>query len=218
MTRIRRGPGAAVLLAALLALVASLFAAAPAAATTAPAPLVEGSTSTAQVSVPYPGHSTAFDLLATPRPGSTSDLVLLVDGGTGPLAAGPDAMVLALADSSGRVLAEGTAAELAAAPIALGVLGPDPLHLQGTATLPATAGDALQGEGLTLVLSLVATEDVPAAPGAADVPKPGGGLALTGASGAVLALLALGLAAAGLLLAARRRRRPASAPATDLPE
>lgn len=227
MTRVQRGRrAAAALLAGLLALVAALVAATPAVATPAvdPAlPLVQGATGTARVSVPYPGHSTAFDLTATPRPGTTSDLVLLVDGGTGPLAAGPDALVLALADDAGRVLARGTAAELAAAPVALGVLGPEPLRLHGTATLPATAGDALQGQGLTLVLSLVATQDVPAVPGdpvpAPEPPATGGVLAVTGASVLALAALALGLAVLGLLLAARRRRRPTpAAPVTDLPE
>jgi hypothetical protein len=227
MTRVQRGRrAAAALLAGLLALVAALVAATPAVATPAvdPAlPLVQGATGTARVSVPYPGHSTVFDLTATPRPGTTSDLVLLVDGGTGPLAAGPDALVLALADDAGRVLARGTAAELAAAPVALGVLGPEPLRLHGTATLPATAGDALQGQGLTLVLSLVATQDVPAVPGdpvpAPEPPATGGVLAVTGASVLALAALALGLAVLGLLLAARRRRRPTPAvPVTDLPE
>ncbi|MBW0252644.1 hypothetical protein [Cellulomonas sp. PS-H5] len=229
MTRVQRGRRAAAallagLLAGLLALLASLVAVAPAVAAPTAAdpvlPLVQGATSTAQVSVPYPGHSTAFDLTAIPRPGTTSDLVLLVDGGTGPLAAGPDSLVLALSDGAGRVLAEGTAAELAATPIALGVLGPEPLHLHGTATLPATAGDALQGQGLTLLLSLVATQDVPVAPvvPAPEPPAAGGVLAVTGASVLALAALALGLAVLGLLLAARRRRSPSDAPATDLPE
>lgn len=227
MTRVHGRRATAALLSAVLALLAALVAATPAAASPAvdPAvPLVQGATGTARVSVPYPGHSTAFDLTATPRPGTTSDLVLLVDGGSGPLAAGPDALVLALSDDAGRVLAQGTAAELAAAPIALGVLGPEPLRLHGTATLPATAGDALQGQGLTLLLSLVATQDVPAAPGAPAVPAPeppaaGGVLAVTGASVLALAALALGLAVLGLLLAARRRRRsPSDALATDLPE
>lgn len=220
MTRVQRGRrAAAALLTGLLTLVAALATAGPAAADPA-LPLVEGATSTARLSVPYPGHSTAFDLTATPRPGSTSDLVLLVDAGTGPLAVGPDALVLALTDEAGRVVAEGTAAELAAAPIALGTLGPDPLHLHGTATLPVTAGDALQGLGMTLVLSLVATQDVPGAP-VVPVPEPpaaGGVLAVTGTSVLALAALALGLAVLGLLLAARRRRSPSDVPATDLPE
>ncbi|WP_431837695.1 hypothetical protein [Cellulomonas sp. Y8] len=222
MTRVHGRRAAAALLTALLALLAALVAATPAAASPAvdPAvPLVQGATGTARVSVPYPGRSTAFDLTATPRPGTTSDLVLLVDGGSGPLAAGPDALVLALSDDAGRVLAQGTAAELAAAPLALGVLGPEPLRLHGTATLPATAGDALQGQGLTLLLSLVATQDVPAAP-AVPAPEPaaaGGVLAVTGSSVLALAALALGLAVLGLLLAARRRS-PSDALATDLPE
>lgn len=222
MTRLQHARRAAtVLLTGLLALAAALVAAAPTAA--APVdptlPLVQGATSTAQLSVPYPGRSTAFDLLATPRPGSTSDLILLVDGGTGPLAAGPDALVLALTDDAGQVLAQGTAAELAAAPIALGVLGPEPMHLHGTATLPATAGDALQGQGLTLVLSLVATQDVPPVVPVTPEAAPSGVLAVTGASVLALAALALGLAVVGLLLAARRRRRSSSdALATDLPE
>jgi hypothetical protein len=215
VTGVLRGRRAAVLLVALVALVAALVPAGPAAAATTP-PLVEGSTSTARLAVPYPGHSTSFDLRATPRPGSTGDLVLLVDGGTGPLAAGPDALVLALTDDTGRVLAQGTAAELAADPIPLGVLGSEPLDLRGTATLPATAGDALQGQGLTLVLSLVATQDAGDPAAAGGPPAAGGALALTGASGLALVLLALGLAVTGFLLAARRRR---SAPApTEPPE
>jgi len=138
------------------------------------------------------------------------------------LADAPVAEVVAGAGSRVQVRTPG-AAELAAAPVALGVLGPEPLRLHGTATLPATAGDALQGQGLTLVLSLVATQDVPAVPGdpvpAPEPPATGGVLAVTGASVLALAALALGLAVLGLLLAARRRRRPPPAPPpTDLPE
>ncbi|GIG36584.1 hypothetical protein [Cellulomonas pakistanensis] len=225
MTRLRRA--AAAVLAPLLALAVGLVSAAPAAAapaavlaTAAEAPLVEGSTTTAHLSVPYPGHAVAFDLTARGRAGSTSDLVLLVDGGTGPLAAGPHALELTVADGSGRLLAQGTAAELAAAPVELGVLSDDPLLLTGTATLPAAAGDDLQGQGLTLRLTLVASQDVPPAPGS---PAPGasapgaatpdrGALAITGASALLLALVALGLVGAGVLLT--RRRAASAAPTT----
>jgi hypothetical protein len=210
MTRLRRT--AAACLAPLVALALALVAAAPAAATAAP--LVAGTTTTAQLSVPYPGHSTAFDLTASARPGTTSDLTLLVDGGTGPLATGPHAMQLAIADDSGHVLAEGTAAQLAAAPVALGVLGADPLRLTGTATLPAAAGDDLQGQGMTLRLTLVATQDVPPAPAPGVVPGDRGVLAVTGASVLALALAALALVGTGVVLTARRRRT-ASAATTD---
>jgi hypothetical protein len=210
---------AAACLAPLVALALALVAAAPVAAApvvAAPAtgaPLVEGTTTTARLSVPYPGHAAAFDLTASARPGTTSDLTLLVDGGTGPLATGPHALRLTIADDSGHVLAQGTAAELAAAPVPLGVLGADPLRLTGTATLPAAAGDDLQGQGMTLRLTLVATQDVPTAPGAA--PGGRGALAITGASALALVLAALALVGTGVVLTTRRRRTPSAATTPD---
>lgn len=192
-----------------LALALALVAAVPAAATVLP--LVEGTTGTARLSVPYPGRSVPFDLTATGRPGASSDLVLLVDGGTGPLASGPHALQLTITDPAGHVVAQGTAAEIAAAPVPLGVLGSEPLRLAGLATLPATAGDDLQGEGMTLRLTLVASQDLPPAPADA------GRLAVTGGSVLSLAVVAAALVGAGLLLA-RRRRAAATVPSTDLPE
>lgn len=169
-------------------------------------PLVEGSTSTARVSVPYPGHSTEFDLTARALSGASSELVLLVDGGTGPLASGPDALRLVLADGTGQVLAEGTAQELSRTPIALGALGTEPRVLRGTATLPASAGDDLQGVGMTLRLSLVAGQDAGPTP-----PDPDSGdLAVTGAGALLLLLLAAALVGAGLAARAARRRAGAA--------
>ena len=173
-------------------------------------PLVEGGTATARLDVPYPGRSTAFEVVARAGSAGPADLTLLVDGGTGPLASGPDGLRLVLEDAAGRVLAAGTPAELAAAPVDLGTIGAEPVTVRATASLPATAGDELQGVGLTLRLGLVATQDLPAAadpdPRLGGVPS--GVLAVTGARVAAAALAALALVTAGLLaLAARRRRR-----------
>lgn len=171
--------------------------------------LVEGSTTTARLAVPYPGHATELDITAHPATTGPSALSLVVTGGTGPLADGPDALVLTLADSAGAVLAQGTAADLAGRPVDLGTLEGEPVTVHGVAALPATAGDELQGVGLSLTFGLTATQDVSTAP------TPGwGALAVTGApalAGVALAgaLVALGL----LLLAARRRRRAGDAPA-----
>lgn len=168
-------------------------------------PLVVGSTNTAHVRVPYPGHTAAFDLTARAVSGTSSEVVLRVDGGTGPLASGPDALQLVLSDSSGRVLAEGTASELASAPIALGTLGTEPIVLHGTATLPASAGDDLQGVGMTLRLSLVASQDE------APLPPEPGRLAITGTGILLLLLLFAVLLGSGLGLRAAHRRRARTA-------
>jgi hypothetical protein len=167
--------------------------------------LVEGSTATARVQVPYPGHATTFDLTARPTSTGPVELALVVVDPAGPLASGPDALALTLADADGSVLAEGTAADLAQSPVTLGTLDADPLTLHGTAALPATAGDALQGAGLTLTLRLIATQD-------ADAPAPArlaptGTLAVTGAQLAGGALAAALIAGGLLLVAARRRTR-----------
>ncbi|GEM_PF-2940230 len=172
---------------------------ASAATTPEPALLVDGRTTSAQLSVPFPGHSTTFDLVAHATTGAPADVALLVDGGSGPLADGAQALQLELTDEAGEVLAAGTATELAAAPIALGTLGADPLTLRGTASLPATAGDEMQGVGMSLQFTLVASDATPAAGPA--------GLALTGAQPLVVAVLAAVLAAVGALVLAARRRR-----------
>lgn len=225
-----RIPGRLRALPAVVALgAAALLGAGPAAAATAPAaaataagvgahpaeavPLVEGSTATARLDVPYPGRSTAFEVVARAASAGPADLTLLVDGGTGPLASGPDGLHLVLEDAAGRVLAAGTPAELAAAPVDLGAIGPEPVTVRATASLPATAGDELQGVGLTLRLGLVATQDLPdpADPHPTD-PDPGGAasgvLAVTGARVLAAALAVVALVTAGLLaIAARRRSR-----------
>lgn len=170
-------------------------------ATTPPVDLVAGRATTARLDVPYPGHATAFDLAArAPAGAGPSDLTLVLDGGDGPLADGPDALQLTLTDTDGVVLAAGTAAELRGRAVPLGRLDAEPVTLHGTAALPASAGDAVQGMGLTLTLRLVAEQDAPTASGV---------LATTGArvlasAGAALALLLTGL----LLVASRRRSRP----------
>lgn len=204
------GPVRALPLAVVLG-AAGLLGAVPAAALPADpvrgaVPLVEGSTATTRLDAPYPGRSTSFDVVARSTSAAASDLSLVVDGGTGPLASGPDALRLVLADADGRALAAGTPAELAARPVDLGTIGAEPLTVRATASLPATAGDELQGVGLTLRLGLVATQDLPptAEPGGAAA----GVLAVTGARVLVPALAAVALVTAGLLaLAARRRRR-----------
>jgi hypothetical protein len=206
----------AVALGAAALLVTGPAAGTAAAAAGAPAadavPLVEGGTATARLDVPYPGHSTAFEVVARAASAGPADLTLLVDGGTGPLASGPDGLRLVLEDAAGRVLAAGTPAELAAAPVDLGTIGAEPVTVRATASLPATAGDELQGVGLTLRLGLVATQDLPAAADPDADPGPGGVasgvLATTGARVAAAALAAVALVTAGLLaLAARRRHR-----------
>lgn len=165
------------------------------------ADLVTGSTTTAQVDVPYPGHATAFDVTARAARGAgPSDLALVLDGGDGPLVDGPDALRLTLADADGAVLAEGTAAELRGRAVPLGRLGATPVTVHGTAALPASAGDAVQGTGLTLTFRLVAEQDTPTTSAV---------LATTGARVLAAALAALALLLTGLLLvAARRRSRP----------
>lgn len=166
--------------------------------------LVTGSTSTVQVAVPYPGRSTGFEVTARPTDATaTTRLDLVVEGGAGPLADGPDALRLTLSDPAGTVLAEGSAAELAGTPVALGVLPAEGITVRGTATLPATATDAVQGVGLTLTLGLVATQESP--PGAP--PSRSGVLATTGGQVLALRLLAAATTAAGLLLRAAHRRR-----------
>ncbi|MCG7287261.1 hypothetical protein MHY85_14945 [Cellulomonas sp. ACRRI] len=197
---------AAVLLAA--ALTAGGVTLPGAAGAAGPADLVSGSTSTVQVAVPYPGHSTGFDVTARPTDATAAtSLVLVVDGGTGPLADGPDALQLTLSDAAGAVLAEGTAAELGEATIDLGVLPAEGITVRGTATLPASATDAVQGVGLTLTLGLVATQESPpgAPPGAP--PFQSGVLATTGGQVLALGLLAAALTATGVLLRAAHRRR-----------
>jgi hypothetical protein len=179
----------------------SLTGTAPAAAVN----LVEGSTATAHVQVPYPGHATTFDVTARPTSGDPVELALMVVDPAGPLASGPDALALTLADADGTVLAEGTAADLAHTPVELGTLDADPVTIRGTADLPATAGDQVQGAGLTLTLRLIATQD-------ADAPTPAGfavtgALAVTGVQLVAAALAAVLIAAGFLLVAARRRTR-----------
>ncbi|WP_158370286.1 hypothetical protein [Cellulosimicrobium cellulans] len=172
--------------------------------------LVSGSTTTVQVAVPYPGHSTGFDVTARPADATApTDLVLVVEGGTGPLADGPDALQLTLSDPAGDVLAEGTAAELGATPVDLGVLPAEGITVRGTATLPATATDAVQGVGLTLTFGLVATQESP--PGAPPAPPfQSEVLATTGGQVLALVLLAAALTATGLLLRVVHRRRAAA--------
>lgn len=189
--------------AAVLAAALSVGAVPPVGAAPAPAAdLVVGSTGTAQVAVPYPGHRTTFEVTARAADGAgPSDLALLLDGGTGPLADGPDALILTLADTDGELLTEGTAAQLHGSPIHLGRLGTEPVTVHGTAALPASAGDAVQGVGLTLTLRLVAAQESPAT-----AQGPSGVLALTGTQVFTVAALAAALAAAGLLLIAARRR------------
>ncbi|VTR76310.1 hypothetical protein [Cellulomonas hominis] len=166
--------------------------------------LVEGTTSTARLEVPYPGHTTSFDVTARPTSSDPVELALVVEG-AGPLATGPDALTLTLADATGTVLAEGTAAALSASPIALGSLHEEPVTLHGTAALPATAGDDVQGAGLTLTLRLIATQDGPGlAPGPVAVT---GDLAVTGPQLVAAALAAVLVGMGALLLAARRRTR-----------
>jgi hypothetical protein len=163
--------------------------------------LVEGSTATAHVQVPYPGHATTFDVTARITSGDRAELALVVVDPTGPLASGRDALALTLADADGTVLAEGTAADLARTPVALGTLDSDRVTIHGTAALPATAGDAVQGAGLTLTLRLVATQDAAGTfPAAAT-------LALTGAELAAAALAAALVVTGVLAVAARRRTR-----------
>lgn len=171
-------------------------------ATVAGTPLVEGSTTTARLSVPYPGHSVPFDLTARAASADPAELSLVVDGGDGPLASGPDALQLVLTDAAGTVLAAGTAQELATAPVPLGTLTGTPITLHGTATLPRTAGDEYQGVGMSLTLTLTATQEL-----AGDGDRDGGALAITGAEVAALAAAAALLVAVGLWLAAIRRRR-----------
>lgn len=171
--------------------------------------LFEGSTTSAQVSVPYPGHSITFDVSARAVSSTPSDLAMLVSGDDGPLAVGPSALELVFTDEAGRELARGTAAELAEVPIDLGVLDQGTRTIAATATLPATVGNEVQDVSMTLTLGLVATQDVPGAAGE-QPPSPdpdGGGLAMTGLAGAALVLLSLLLLATGLWLFAARRRR-----------
>lgn len=186
---------AALALAGLLALTPASVAPAD----TAPAvDLVAGSTSTARLDAPYPGHATAFDVTARAAQGAgPSGLALVLDGGDGPLADGPDALRLTLADADGAVLAEGTAAELRGRVVPLGRLGATPVTVHGTAALPASAGDAAQGAGLTLTFRLVAEQDAPTTSGV---------LATTGARAVAAGLAALVLLLTGLLLVAARRR------------
>lgn len=160
--------------------------------------LVTGSTGSAQVAVPYPGHDSAFDVTARAAAGAgPSDLVLVLAAGDGPLADGPDALHLTLADTTGAVLAEGTAAELRGRAIALGALGAEPVTVHGTAALPATADDAVQGAGLALTFRLVAEQDTPTRSQV---------LATTGTHALVVAGAAAALLLTGLLLLAARRR------------
>ncbi|WP_147463561.1 hypothetical protein [Cellulomonas triticagri] len=169
--------------------------------------LVEGTTSTASVPVPYPGRSTAFDLTAIPRSGDPVELALLVDGGGSPLADGPHALRLELHDAAGALVAAGTAAELGAVPVDLGVLHGTPLTLTGTATLPVAAGDDLQGVGMPLRLTLVASQDPLDAQDGAVGSDPVPGLARTGARGPLAALVVAALTGAlGLRLRAVRHR------------
>lgn len=162
--------------------------------------LVTGSTSSARVQVPYPGSSTAFDVTARAAAGAgPSDLSLLLDGGTGPLADGPDALRITLTAADGTVLADGTPAELSGRPVALGTLGAQPVTVHGAAELPASAGDAAQGADLSLTFRLVAEAD-DAAPTRSQV------LATTGARALAVAGVAAALVTAGLLLLAARRR------------
>jgi hypothetical protein len=162
--------------------------------------LVAGSTSSARVEVPYPGHSTAFDVTARAAAGAgPSDLALLLDGGTGPLADGPDALRITLTDATGTVLAEGTTAELRDRPIPLGTLGTQPVTVHGAAELPASAGDAAQAAGLSLTFRLVAESD-------AAVPTRSQVLATTGARALAVTGVAAALVTTGLLLLAARRR------------
>lgn len=180
-------------------LLAAVLAVAPAApGASSEVDLVTGSTGSARVEVPYPGHSTAFDVTAHAAAGAgPSDLSLLLDG-SGPLADGPDALRLTLTDTEGAVLAEGTTAELRGRHIRLGVLDEQPVTVHGSATLPASAGDAAQGAGMQLTFRLVAESD--AAPTRSAV------LATTGARVLVVAGIAAALLAGGLLLLAARRR------------
>lgn len=173
--------------------------------------LVAGSPTTVQVAVPYPGHSTGFAVTARPTDDTAATtVVLVVEGGTGPLADGPDALQLTLSDPAGDVLAEGTAAQLGTTPVDLGVLPAEGITVHGTATLPAEASDAVQGMGLTLTLGLVATQESPS--GAPPAPPfQSGVLATTGGQVLALVLLAAVLAAAGLLLRVVRRGRRAGA-------
>lgn len=162
--------------------------------------LVEGSTTTARLSVPYPGHSTDFDVTATPASDRSADLALVIASGGGQVA---ESMVLTLTDGQGALLAEGTPLELEGTPIALGTLESAPVTVHGAASLPSTAGDDLQGVGLVLTFELVAAEQTPVTQSTGDT-----SLAVTGSqvltASAVTVLMILG---GFLLLAARRTTR-----------
>ncbi len=182
-------------------LLAAALVVAPGATTGEPAAvdLVTGSTGSTRLEVPYPGHSTAFDVTAHPTAGAgPTDLTLLLDGATGLLAEGPDALRLTLTGPAGAVLAEGTAAELLGRPVPLGTLDEQPVTVRGAAALPASAGDAVQGAGLSLTFRLVATGDAARTTRSAV-------LATTGVHAPALAAAAAVLLATGLLLAVRRR-------------
>ncbi|MFI2104605.1 hypothetical protein ACH436_15015 [Isoptericola sp. NPDC019693] len=166
------------------------------------------------VAVPYPGHSASFSVRVVNTEAVPATLHLQVLDGPDELTADDDLLVggdtplhVTLVGPSGRAVADGPLGELVGAETGLGRLAAgESTTLRAEISLPAEAGDELQGVGSALVLRVTTVADDAAADQGDGVASLLGRLPRTGADLAWAAALAALLVACGLTLLAARRR------------
>lgn len=161
-------------------------------------------TSTVEVAMPGPGHSSSWSSGIANPGGAATDAYLSVTELGGSVSAFGDLLTTTVSLASGDIIIPETpvADLLDGAPVNVGpVAAGTTLTVRGAVSLSRDAGDELQGLGATIVFQLTSVET--------PSPQPPIGLPDTGSTiaTAAIAVALVAIVGGGILLVARRKRK-----------
>lgn len=161
-------------------------------------------TSTVQVAMPGPGHSSSWSSSVANPGGSATDAYLSVTALGGSVDAFGGLLTTTVSLSSGRIVIPETpvADLLDGAPVNVGpVAAGTALTVRGTVSLAREAGDGLQGLSATIVFQLSSIEAPSPQP---PITLPGTGSTIATAA---IAVAVVAIVVGGILIVARRKRK-----------